>query len=207
MHSRVWLAYALIIGPALSKDPLNAVPLSLISPGNVATAPTNNSLGLLLPTTNNAIQQPSNSSYNYDLSSAANLTVTAGFTPKCEGAHFGINLDRHSCFDAFRNIPPRYEHKKWGPRRQGEYDYEPLPFRWSSGRSAIECQYTVMPSIVDESVDDGKCVVDLMAKSQDQNQDSASLLEISKAAERVMQKCVDVPNDPTMGGCVGKVGG
>lgn len=206
MHSRLWLADALIIGFALSKESPSTLPLNLVVPENDATAPTNNSLGLNLSTSNTAIQQPSNSSYVYDLSSAANFTVTAGYIPKCEGAHFGYNLDRHSCFDVFRNIPPVSQSKKWGPRHQGVYDYETLPFRWSSGRSAMECQYTITPSIVDESVDDGKCVVDLMAKSQDHNSDSASLLEISKAVERVMQKCVDIPNNPTMGGCVGNVG-
>ena len=71
---------------------------------------------------------------------------------------------------------------------------------------AIECHDAIIPSIVDESVDDGQCVVDLMAHSQDQNSDSASLLEISKAAERVMKKCVDLPHNPSEGGCIGKVG-
>ena len=70
----------------------------------------------------------------------------------------------------------------------------------------MECHYTIILSTVDESVDDGQCVVDLMAHSQDQSSDSASLLDISKAAERVMQKCIDSPNNPTKGGCVGKVG-
>ena len=70
----------------------------------------------------------------------------------------------------------------------------------------MECHYKTIPSIVDESVDDGQCVVDLLAQSSDNDKDSASLLEISKAAERVMQSCIDSPNNPTQGGCVGKVG-
>ena len=134
MHSRLCLAFALMMGPALSQLPSSTFPLNLVSPGNVAPAP-NSSLGLRLPISNTTTQQPSNSSYIYDLSSATNSTLTAGYVAKCQGLHFGFNLDRHSCFDAFRNIPPTAESKKWGPRHQdGAYDYEALPFRWSSGK-------------------------------------------------------------------------
>ena len=61
-------------------------------------------------------------------------------------------------------------------------------------------------NIVDRPLDDGKCVIDLIAQSQHHNSDSASLNEISNAAERVMEKCIDLPRNPAMGGCVGKIG-
>ena len=140
MQYRVWLACALTIGTALSKEPLNTVPLNLVSPGNAATAPTDVSvptdiLGLRLPTSDASTQQPSNSSYIYDLSSVDNSTLTASYVPKCDGYHFGTNLDRLSCFDAFRNLPPTYERQHWGPRSPVMYDYRTLPHRWSSGNS------------------------------------------------------------------------
>ena len=136
MHSRLWLAYALLIGPALSKEPLSTLPLNLISPASTDASDSNNSLGLRLPTSNIVTQQPSNSSHLYDLSSAEDFTFTTGNDPKCDDHQFGIDLDRLSCFDAWRNIAPTDERKNWGPRRQGTYDDETLPFRWSSGKFA-----------------------------------------------------------------------
>ena len=54
-------------------------------------------------------------------------------------------------------------------------------------------------------IDDGQCVIEVIYTSGYKT-DTASLLEIGNAAEQVMKKCIDPPNDPTRGGHVAKVG-
>lgn len=54
-------------------------------------------------------------------------------------------------------------------------------------------------------IDDGRCVIEVIYTSGYKT-DSASLLEIGSAAEQVMKKCVDSPNDPARGGHIARVG-
>ena len=53
--------------------------------------------------------------------------------------------------------------------------------------------------------DDGQCVIEVIYTSRYRT-DSASLLDIGNAAEQVMKKCIDLPNDPTRGGHIKRVG-
>lgn len=53
--------------------------------------------------------------------------------------------------------------------------------------------------------EDGKCVVDVV-HDDTHNSDFASFLDISIAAEKVLQWCVDAPKEPSEGGYIGRVG-
>ncbi|KAF6219098.1 hypothetical protein HO133_004923 [Letharia lupina] len=200
MHSRVWLAYAVICGPALSAT-LPAAPQSentpttspsvLILPGNVSADLTNASYSNDVPDVNllsldSASQQPSNYSASlYDLPFRYDLPAVTSAAPQCNGTLYGTNLDRHSCFDAWQNLGSIPERVSWGPRGPGHNFQYRLPYRWSS--------------------DDGQCVIDI-TNYQAHNSDFASLLEISHAADQVLKKCIDPLGGPAEGGFVANVG-
>ncbi|KAL9130639.1 MAG: hypothetical protein Q9175_006969 [Cornicularia normoerica] len=187
-------------GPALSatlpkasqvKDNSTYSPLKLIVPGNVSAAMTNTSYlnpvpDLDLFSLNDAFQHPSNHSASINgLSFGYDLPAVTNAIPQCNGAVYGTNLDRHSCFDAWGSMGFTAQLVSWGPRGPGHNFQFRLPYRWSS--------------------DDGQCVIDVVHR-QDHNSDFASFLEIRHAADQVMQKCIDPPSNPAMGGFVANVG-
>lgn len=141
MHSSIWLAYAALCGPALAatvprtlqgQDSLTTSPLSLIFSGNVSAAITNTS-ELTSPSVNSVPEQLLNFSFTYDLPSRYNLTAANGAIPQCSGPVYGSDLDRLSCFDAWRNMGLSPDRASWGPRGTAtSYQYR-LPSRWSSG--------------------------------------------------------------------------
>ena len=142
MHSGVWFAFAVITGPALSAslprarqsdESLNTSPLKLIFPGNVSTAPMEN---LKLPTLINAGQHPSNYSSLYDLPFEDDLTAPEDAVPRCDGVTYGVNLNRTSCFHAWRAIGLESAREIWGLRDDPNIRHK-LPARWSSGKSAF----------------------------------------------------------------------
>ena len=144
MHSRVWLAYAVITGLALaatlpnkarqSKEGPNISPLTLVFPGNVSAATTEASyLDDKPPTVNDASQQSSNDSSLYDPPFGNDTVAASHASPMCDGLKYGRNLDEHSCFDAWRNLGLEPDPRTWGPRG-GSYKFKyTLPARWSSG--------------------------------------------------------------------------
>lgn len=151
MYARVWLACAVITGRALpatlprgrqnERNP-NDSALTLRLHGNVSTATTE-----ALDTVNNATAQRSNQTSFYDVPLGDDSTTALNAGPWCDGNSFGYDLDRYSCFDAWRNIGLNPESAAWGPRG-GKHKYQyGLPARWSSGTSATEYLYDVVASI------------------------------------------------------------
>ena len=53
--------------------------------------------------------------------------------------------------------------------------------------------------------DDGECVIEIISVKPAES-DVASRLDISRAAERVMEKCVDDPALPAIGGWIKNIG-
>ena len=53
--------------------------------------------------------------------------------------------------------------------------------------------------------DDGQCVIEIMSPKPSDT-DVASRLDISRAAEEVMEKCVDDPDGPAVGGWIKNIG-
>ena len=151
MYTRICLAYAVITGAALSAtlpkarqnegDP-NASALTLGLQENVSTAATE-----ALHIVNNATQQRSNQTSFYDVPLGDNSTTTRSANPMCDGVSFGYDLDRHSCFDAWRNMGLNSERASWGPRGPTYKYLYGLPARWSSGKSATKYLYDVVASI------------------------------------------------------------
>ena len=150
MHSRVWLAYAVISGVALSAtlpetsesgNTLTTAPLKLKFPGNVSAATANDpyfgqvpSIDLL--SLNHTSQHPSNYSDSlYDLPFGYNVPAVTNAVPQCNSDAFGTNLDKHSCFDAWRNMGWSSQRVSWGPRGLGHNFQYRLPYRWSSGEA------------------------------------------------------------------------
>lgn len=151
MHFRVWLAYAVISALALSatlpeasqnEDILTTSPLNSTLPRNVSAAATNTShlnnvpnMGLF--PLNRTSQHPSNYSASlYDLPVGYDLPAVTNAVPQCKGDAFGTNLDRYSCFDAWRNVGLSSQRESWGPRGS-DYNFQNrLPYRWSSGMTA-----------------------------------------------------------------------
>ena len=144
MHSRVWLAYAVITGPALAatlpyraqqgeQDP-NILPLTLAFPGNVSAPTTEASyLNDKPPTVNDASPQASNDSSLYDQPFGNDTVAATRSLPMCDGLKYGRNLDEHSCFDAWRNLGLEPDPRTWGPRGPTHKFKYRLPARWSSG--------------------------------------------------------------------------
>ena len=152
MHFRAWLTYAVLFGHGLSapspeesrkEDNLIAPSSKHLIPRYVSAITTNTSSLQDVPdvnllTLNNASQQPSNYSTSiYDLSFGYNLPAVTTSAPQCNGITYGSNLDRHSCFDAWRYIGLTPQRVSWGPRGPGHNFQYRLPHRWSSGRSDI----------------------------------------------------------------------
>lgn len=150
MHSRVWLAYAVISRIALSAalpqtsragDVLTTAPLKIILPRNVSAATANASyLGKVpnidLLALNHATPHPSNYSASlYDLPFGYDLPAVLNAVPQCNGSAFGTYLDKHSCFDAWRNMGWSSQRVSWGPRGPGHNFQYRLPYRWSSGEA------------------------------------------------------------------------
>lgn len=142
MHSRAWLAFTVITGPALSArlpevrqsegKISNTSPLRLMLPGNESTAPIESLRFIPL---SNGSQQLSNYSSLYDLPSVDNLTHPSP-TVVCDGIAYGSDLNRTSCFDAWRYVSLDTDPQTWGPRGQ-PFTHFKLPVRWSSGESAL----------------------------------------------------------------------
>ena len=159
MHSRVWLAYALTTGSALSatlpRSPqTDDETLRLIRPENVSAATTEapnskNGLNVMLPSLNNASQKSLNYSSLYDLSIGQNLIPAHNGIAQCSGAAYGTNLDRYSCFDAWRNMGLLPERVSWGPRGSVSRYQRKLPSRWSSGKTVENDAHEVDTSVVD----------------------------------------------------------
>ena len=146
MHSKIWLACVVLSSPTLaatlakayrSEDNLKSSPLELPSAGNASIATTDTSnlndiSNINLPSLKNASQQLSNYSSLYDQSFRSELTSS---TPTCNGDLYGVKLDVHSCFDAWRNLGMLPDVVSWGPRGPGQnFDYM-LPARFSSGET------------------------------------------------------------------------
>lgn len=159
MHSRVWLAYALTIGSALSAT-LPRLPqtdhdiLQLNRTENLSAATTEgrnskNSLHVMLPSLFNDSPKASNSSSLYDISIGQNLTTANNGIPQCSSAAYGSNLDRYSCYDAWRNMGLLPERMSWGPRGSGTKYQRRLPSRWSSGKTVETHAHEFDTSIVD----------------------------------------------------------
>ena len=55
-------------------------------------------------------------------------------TPRCDGRAYGSNLDRISCFDAWRSLWVGLQRISWGRRGASVYYDMKLPYRWSSGK-------------------------------------------------------------------------
>lgn len=157
MNFRVWLAYAFITGSALSGGILPRTDddiLQMIRPENVSAATTEapnskNGLHVMLPSLYNASQKSSNYSSLYDLSIGQNLTTADNAIAQCSSAAYGSNLDRYSCFDAWRNIGLLPERLSWGPRRSVTVYQRRLPSRWSSGKTVENDAHEFDTSIVD----------------------------------------------------------
>lgn len=147
-----WFTYAVLFGHGLSatlptasrrEDILIASSSKLLIPGYVSAIMINTSSLHVSPNVelvalNNASLQPSNYSASiYDLPFGYNLPAVATSAPQCDGTVYGSDLDRHSCFDAWRYIGLTAQRVSWGPRGPGHKFSYGLPHRWSSGRSAI----------------------------------------------------------------------
>ena len=143
MHSGAWLAFTVITGPALSANLPKArqsgdktwdtSPLKLMLPGNESTTPIESLRSISL---SNDSQQLSNYSSLYDLSSGDNLTTPSLPIIVCDGIAYGSDLNRFSCFDAWRYVSLSSESVTWGPRGNPYTNFK-LPVRWSSGESAL----------------------------------------------------------------------
>lgn len=150
-----WFAYVVLFGYGLSatlptasrrEDNMITSFSRFLIPGYVSAITTNTSSlhvspDVKLVALNNASQQPSNYSTSfYDLSFGYNLTAVTTSGPQCNGTVYGSDLDRYSCFDAWRYIGLTSERVEWGPRRPAHSFQSGLPHRWSSGRSAFVVQ-------------------------------------------------------------------
>lgn len=155
MHSRAWLAYAVISGPALSatvpkpsqsEDSVSTSSLELVFPGNFSTTTTNASYLNGVPNEDlfslNTGSQPSfnYSASLYNLPIGYDLPVVTNAVPQCNGAVYGTNLNRHSCFDAWRNTDWAPQRVSWGPRGPGHNFQYRLPYRWTSCKSTTKYQ-------------------------------------------------------------------
>lgn len=142
MHSGAWLAFTVITGPALSASLpkarqsgdiiSNTSPLRLMLPGNESTTPIESLMSISL---SNDSRQLSNYSSLYDLPSGDNLTAPIP-NIVCDGIAYGSDLNRVSCFDAWRYVSLYSDSVTWGPRGNLFTQYK-LPVRWSSGESAL----------------------------------------------------------------------
>ena len=148
MYSQRWLAYAVVFLPALSasilrarqnKDSSTISPLRLITPENAKP-----------PISSNAIQQPSINASLYDISFGNNLSAPPRARPECDGVTYGINLNRVSCFDAYRTAGQIPDQASWGPRGSGyNYQYK-LPARFISGKCVPKKQYNTITGVISE---------------------------------------------------------
>ena len=151
MNTRAWLAYGVLFGHALSatlptvsrrEDDRITLPSKLSTLGYVSAITANTSSSHDVPDVNlialnNASQRPSNYSTSiYDLPSDYNFPSTTTSAPQCNASSYGSNLDRYSCFDAWRYIGMTPNRVSWGPRGLGHGFHYKLPVRWSSGKFA-----------------------------------------------------------------------
>ena len=164
MRSGGGLAYGVMSGFALSAtlptasqseySPI-ASPSMLVLPGNVSAATTNVSYlndiaNIDLLSLNQAPRRPSNSSTSlYDLPFGYNLPVATNGVAQCDGATFGRELDPTSCLDAWQNMGWGLQRVRWGPRGPGRSSKYILPYRWSSGKTAITYLCEVIVNIFD----------------------------------------------------------
>ena len=151
MHLGIWLAYSTILAAvptaARSEDNLTAPPppppVSLVHPqepssSKIDTFSSNNG-SASLRSLNDTSQPSSRYSSLYDVSIEDRLNDTTG-DAHCNRAVYGFDLDRESCFDAFRYLGAAPGRVSWGPRSQpSDFEYR-LPARWSSGRFLL-CRY------------------------------------------------------------------
>lgn len=152
MNPRSWLVYAILFGHALSvllptasprEGDMVTLSSKLSNPGHVSaitanTSSSHNGSDVTLIPLNNASHPLSDySASTYDIPFDYNLPVTTASAPQCNDTIYGSNLDRHSCFDAWRNMGLTPERESWGPRGPGRKFQHKLPQRWSSGRSAL----------------------------------------------------------------------
>ena len=155
MLPKAWFAYAFFLWPALSttlpkvsqsERNLAHSALKLIAPGNVSAATTNATYSSDIPNSNlllidSASQQASNESASlYDLPVEYDLPALTDANPVCDGAIYGTDLDRGSCFDAWRYIGLTSPRESWGPRGPNHSFRHRLPYRWSSGRFTTRSQ-------------------------------------------------------------------
>lgn len=101
-------------------------------PKNESTAPIES---LTLNPLIDGSQQLSNHSSLYTLPSGDNLN-TPSPTIVCDGIAYGSDLNRTSCFDAWRYVSLDADSHTWGPRGN-PFTYFKLPVRWSSGESNL----------------------------------------------------------------------
>lgn len=147
MLSRICFAYAVMSGHALPavlsgvsklENSQTTSPLLLTVPEDMSAAATNASALNDLPTLNqsslgNGTEQESNRSSSTDLPSGYNLPVASGPIFRCNSDLYGTDLNRFSCFDAWRNLGRLPDAVRWGQRGLDETSPYRLPYRWSSG--------------------------------------------------------------------------
>ena len=144
MLSRTCIAYAVMSSHALPavlsgasnlENSQTTSPLLLTVPSAAAT---NVSALNDLPTTNqsslgNGTEQESNHSSSIDLPSGNNLPMSSSPILRCNSDLYGTDLNRLSCFDAWRNLGRLPDAVRWGPRGLDQTSPYKLPYRWSSG--------------------------------------------------------------------------
>ncbi|KAM0805193.1 hypothetical protein BDR22DRAFT_884739 [Usnea florida] len=196
MLSKTCFAYAILSGHALRavlsgssqvENRRSTSPLMLTVPENLSAAATNATMSDDLPTKTqpslgNGTQQESNRSsspFGHD------LPIESTQVLRCNSHSYGTDLNRGSCHDAWVNLGRTPDTVRWGPRVSAQSAPYRLPYRWSS--------------------DDGACVIEIISVKPSDS-DVASRLDISRAAERVLDKCVDDPALPAIGGWIKNIG-
>lgn len=77
------------------------------------------------------------------------MTTANNAIAQCSGAVYGSDLDRYSCFDAWRNMGLLPDRVSWGPRDSVINYQHRLPSRWSSGKTDEDDADEFDTSIVD----------------------------------------------------------
>lgn len=75
---------------------------------------------------------PKNNSLPH-VNSTESSSLGASAIPQCDSIEYGINLDRGSCFDAWRNMGWDDKKLRWAQRGSTQDFDVLLPYRWSSG--------------------------------------------------------------------------
>ena len=148
MLSRICFAYAVMSGHALPAvlsgasqiaNSQTTSPVLLTVPEDTSAMATNASASNDVPTLNlsslgtvteqesNRSSSISNSSFGHD------LPVVPRPILRCNSDLYGTDLNRLSCFDAWRNLGRLPDAVRWGPRGLDQTSPYRLPYRWSSG--------------------------------------------------------------------------